>query len=68
MRYAKPLHCITENHAFRWFHGANKAKKKLDLKSINGHTVVLIRTLCPRYGLKVFYKNIATGPYAFLWT
>ena len=36
--------------------------------SINGHKVVLIKTLCPRYGLKVFYKNIAIGPYVHLWT
>ena len=68
MIYEKSLHCKTQNHAFRWFHGANKAKKYYDLKSMNGHKVVLIKTLCPRYGLKVFYKNTATGPYIHLWT
>ena len=64
MIYEKPLHCATQNHIFRWFHGANKAKKKKK----NRHKVVLIKTLCPRYEPKVFYKNIATGPYVHLWT
>ena len=27
MIYAKILHCNLQNHAFRWFRGANKAKK-----------------------------------------
>ena len=29
--YAKPLHSKTQNHAFCWFHGANKAKKNKTL-------------------------------------
>ena len=69
MIYEKSLHCKTQNHGFHWFHGANKAKKKIKtFKSMNGHKVVLIKTLCPRYRLKVFYKNTATGPYIHLWT
>ena len=43
-------------------------QKKLRPKSINRHKVVLVKTLCPVYGLKVFYKNIATGHYVHLWT
>ena len=27
MIYEKPMHCKAQNHAFPWFHGANKAKK-----------------------------------------
>ena len=32
---------------------------------MNEHKVALIKTLCPRYGLEVFYKNTATGPLSF---
>ena len=66
MIYAKPLHSNTQNHSFHWFHGANKAKKKKDRKSTNGHKVVLTKASCPRYGLKVFHKNRATGPHVYL--
>ena len=57
-------HCIVR-HKIIFFVGFMVLIKK---KKKNGHKVVLIKTLCPRYEPKVFYKNIATGPYVHLWT
>ena len=56
-------HCIVRHKIMKTL-----CQKNEDLMSKDGHKVVLIKILCPRYGLKVFYKNIAKGPYVHLWT